>query len=294
MKIKQVCGAALAGMGVLVAMSVAHAAAYTYEATTTTRGPGMGRNGDVMRVRASVDGAQARIEFLEAGSNPIFGGGGYMVTQDGGKTLMLINTEEMTYSAFDINAMLNMAGSMMNALGGAVSMEFSDFVNEKLAEGPGEPILGYDTKHYEFRTGYTMNMRVMGFNRSSTVDTHSEFWCTDEISAEGFSAWLRPDRFRTGNAEFDELIEQQYGNIDCLPLRMRTTSGDGSGSEGSVSETEVTLLDEVSGFDASIFAVPDGYTEKPLIPVDLEMPSEESAPAEPEGGRFRLRDLLRR
>jgi hypothetical protein len=255
----------------------------------------MGRNGDVMRVRASVDGPRARIEFLEGGRNPMFSSGGYMITQDGGQTLMLVNPEEMTYSTLDLNGMLNMAGSMMNALGGAVKMEFSDFVNEKLSEGPGEPILGYDTTRYEFRTGYTMTMRVMGFNRSNTVDNHSEFWCTDEISAEGFNAWLRPDRFRTGNAEFDELIEQQYGAIDCLPLRIRTTSGDGSGDEGSVSETDVTLLEEVSGFDASVFSVPDDYTEKPLIPVDLGAAPDESAPAEPEGGgRIRLRDLLRR
>lgn len=294
MSIRFVFGGAVACVSVFVGQA-AHAAAYTYEATTTTRAAGVDASGDVMRVRASVDGPQARVEFLEAGRNPLFANGRYMITQDGGETLLLVNPGEMTYSTLDLNGMLNIAGSMMNALGGAVQMEFSDFVNEKLDEGPGEPMLGYDTTRYEFRTGYTMTMRIMGFNRSNRVDTHSEFWCTDEISAEGFKAWLRPDRFRTGNAEFDELIEQQYSGIDCLPLRVRTTSGDGSGVDDSVSETDVTLLEEVSGFDASVFTVPEGYTEKPLIPVDVQAPPEESAPAEPEGGgRIRLRDLLRR
>lgn len=303
-KIAEAGRLAAACAGLALASGTA-AAGYYYEATTTSEGEGFGRGGQVMRVHGFVDEQNARMEFAESSvAGPVFKTGSYIVTNDGGSTLRLVDPAEMQYMALDLNGLLGFAGAILNATGGAVQMEFSDFVNEQLAEGPGEELLGYDTMRYEFRTGYTMSISVLGFTRRNMVDTHLEFWCTDEIDAAGFRLWLRPDRFRTGNAEFDELIEQQYQAIDCLPLRMHsTTVTSGSGDDSTTtSVTEVTELREESGFEPAIFEVPEGYTETSLIPelsgafeapqgegaAETEPATEEAAP------RIRLRDLLRR
>jgi len=282
------------------------AAAYYFESTTTTTGDGLGRNGQVMNVRAWIDGPNAKVEFTEGDQMGFFTEGSYMLTTDGGQIIYLVNPAERTYSEMDIDQMLSMATSIMEAAGGIVKMEFSNLSNERVAEGPGEEILGYPTTRYEYRTGYTMSMGVLGFKRSMRNENQQEIWCTDDFDAdaEGFRVWLSPDRLRTGNPELDELIESQYQGLDCLPLRMRTTStttGERGREQTTSSTMEVTVLREESSIGASAFELPAGFAAVPLLP---ELPADFAAPgqAEPstedesaeERPRLRMRDLLRR
>ena len=46
--------------------------------------------------------------------------------------------------------------------------------------------------------------------RQYHVDQVQEFWSTDQLDADGFKVWLRPDRTQTGNPEFDELLEKGW------------------------------------------------------------------------------------
>jgi hypothetical protein len=145
-----------------------------------------------------------------------------------------------------------------------------------------------------------MTMKVLGMGRENRMLTENEFWCTDEIDADGFSAWLRPDRFRTGNTEIDTMIRQQYATIDCLPLRsnvVATTTGGRGRSNTSTTLTEVTALREES-VPAATFEVPAGYTATTLVP---NIPPQDSPGAEPpaadddEGRRRpRIRDIFNR
>jgi hypothetical protein len=146
-----------------------------------------------------------------------------------------------------------------------------------------------------------MNMTVMGFKRSNRTDSEQELWCTDEFDAEGFGVWLRPDRFRTGNAEMDELIKQQYQAVDCLPLRSRTTAtveGGRGRPETTVTTMEVTMITQETSIPPATFVLPEGYQETPLIPEDFALPggadSDQSDEQGAEQPRIRLRDLLRR
>jgi hypothetical protein len=179
-------------------------------------------------------------------------------------------------------------------------LSFSDFSSEKLDEGPGESILGYQTTRYKYRTGYTMSVKVLGMGRATTISNENEFWCTNDIDADGFSAWLRPDRFRTGNADIDNMIRQQYATVDCLPLRTRmvsTSSGERGGANTTTAVTEVTALREES-IPAATFALPAGFTTTSLAPdlTQLGNPgAEPPAGNGSDGGRRpRLRDLLNR
>jgi hypothetical protein len=289
-------------LGAFAATPMANAALY-FESTSNMEVDGAGAP-TVARVRGWVEGAQARIEFVSGQAMPFAASGGYMLTNDGGETVYIVNPAERTYSELDLEQLLGMANAMMQAAGGLMRMEFVDVVNEKLGEAPGGDILGYSTTHYRYRTGYTMSMAVMGFKRSTRTDTEQEFWCTDEIAAEGFKVWLSPDRYRTGNAQLDEGMRLQFQQLDCLPLRSRVASvmkperGD---ETRSMTTTEVTALREEDA-PAGSFELPSDFTATELLPQMSEMPAMpdtppaagggDSAPAE-EGRRMpRLRDLI--
>lgn len=280
-------------------------AGYYFEATTTTEASGLGRNQNVAVVHAWVNGGNARVEFQSGDATGMFREGTYLLSLEDSDIMYLVNPAEETIAEINLNEMFAIAGSIMEATGGLVQMQFSDFANEKLEEAPGEPILGYETMRYKFHTGYTMSVSVFGINRESRTTTDTEFWCTDEIDMAGFRAWLRPDRFRTGNEEIDEMISQQYGQIDCLPLRTNTTtmmsSGGGGGSDSSsTSSTEVTELREEE-IASSTFELPTDYTQTTLIP-DLSSltgaspaADDDGTGAENEGRQMpRLRDLFNR
>lgn len=271
-------------------------AAYYFEARST--GDDAGAAGTVT---GWIDAGKARIEFRDGGA-AMFEAGSYMLTTDGGATVYLVNPGERAYSQLDVEQIFQSIGTAMNAIGGLVNMEFADFTSEKLLEEPGGDVLGYPTTHYRFKTGYTMRMAMLGMRRQSRIDTDQEIWCTTAIDRRGFDLWLRPDRFRTGNADIDRLIEQQYGDVDCLPLRTRmvTTATDADGrSETTTTVTEVTVLREDTP-PSGTFDLPAGYRNEPLPTLPAGLPTsfgagdddagEESAPRR----RPRLRDLIGR
>lgn len=286
-------GATIVALLSALVSAVAQAGFY-YEATTTTSGDGANQT---MRVTGWIDGSAARVEFIDGGGRAgLFQEGSYLVTRDAGSTVYLVNPAERSYSPIDLDAIFGFAGAMLDVAGGTVQMEFKDLVNEKLGEEPGESLLGYATTRYEFHTAYTMSVSVLGFGRSTTFDSNVEVWCTDEIDAEGFRVWLQPNRFRTGNADFDGLIEQLYQGIDCLPLRtVASTTNTGSGRDTtSTSETLVTTLRE-EAVDVAVFDLPADFTEVSFLP-QITIPPQGDAGSDDSGGRERprLRDLLRR
>jgi len=260
-------------MGALVFPSLATAGHY-YEATTTSD-TGQKKKQDVMKVRAWVEDSNAKVEFLTGEKNGIFAPGSYLVTTDGGETVYLVNPKEETYGAFDLEAMMATMGQVMNMMsqtGGMMKMEFADVSSEMLSEEAGGKVLGYDTTHYRWRTGYTLRMKMMGFKQENRTDSIQDIWSTDSLDAEGFGVWLRPDRaLRTGNEEFDKLISSQASTVRGFPLKMvnvSTMTGKKGKSRQMTSTTEVTELREES-VPATTFTWPDTYTEVEIIP---EMP----------------------
>jgi hypothetical protein len=245
-------------------------AGHYYETTTTADDYQSGEeNGtqSVSRTRAWIDGPKAKIEFLDGDESGFLKKGSYLVTTDGGETLYLVNPQDKTYSVFDLEAMLAMAGNMMNAMGGMVQLEFSDFKNEKLLEQSGESILGLPTTHYRYDTGYTMSISVMGMNRDNRTEMLQDMWCTEEIDSKGFYVWLRPDKFRTGNSEFDKLIKNEMGKVKGFPLKTTTTSKvvGMAGEEMTMTSTmEVTALREET-VPNSLYVIPDDYEETQMM-----------------------------
>lgn len=269
----------LAATCVLFTATLASGGHY-YESVTEHNMAGK-RKGDVQKVKAWVEGDKARIEFASGEKKGFFADGNYMVTTDAGDNVFLINPKDETYAPFNLDEMMATVGQMMNMMeemGDMVKIEITDSTSEKLLEEPGESILGHATTHYRYKSGYTMKMNMMGMKRQNRNDTLMDIWSTEVLDARGFGVWLRPDRqMKTGNEGLDEMMAQQFGQMQGFPLKMAmemtSTNKKGKG-QTSTTNMEVTVLREESVPDSQ-FTWPDHYTETEVIP-DVEQAMEDA------------------
>ncbi len=257
--------AALALFAALVAAPAAHAGLH-YKADTTTT-PENGK-AQATKVEAWVDGPRAKVEFVES-DQPMLEANDYLLTQDGGKTLYLVNPGEKTYAKWDLEGMLAMFGSVMEGMKGLVNLDFSDPQVEKLAQEDGGSLLGYPTTHYQYRTSYTIKIKVLGMHRENSVETVQDLWTTDSFGDAGLGVWLRNEPPATGNEQIDKLISSQMSQIQGFPLKTRavskTTGQKGKRETTTTQETVVTQL-ETTGVPDTTFEIPKGYTETQMMP----------------------------
>ena len=258
-------------VAVLLLAALPLSAGYHYQAVTTTEGDG--GMGDLV-VEGWVSGDRAKVLFKEAKSDqPFLGKGSYLLTRDGGSTVYLVNPEKRTYSEWDMGAMVQSLGAMMEALGGLATIELSDPEVTKLSEEPGPTMLGMPTRHLKFRTSYSISVRVMGMGSTMHHVDEEEIWVTETLEDAAFRVWLQGGLARTGHEELDRLIRAQIGKVDGVPLKyvsVSTITDERSGRPQTTrTATEVTKLERTSVPD-STFELPQGYEQTPLLP---EMPN---------------------
>ena len=220
-----------------------------------------------MIVKSTVDGENGKFIFEECTGSPLAATGNYLVTTDGGKTIYNVDPVKKTYSPFNLDEMLKLAGSMMNMAQGMVKMEFSDPVIEILEEKAGEEMQGLPTSFRKIRTTYEMQMKIIGMTRLMDIETVEESWTTNKLGDTAFGAWLRTDPAPTGNEDLDRLISTQMKEMKGYPLKMvqATTTTTWNKQKTKVKEksttqnqTVVTHL-EKKNIDASSFKIPDDY-----------------------------------
>jgi len=256
---------AIIALALAVALAAPASAGIHYTAVTTTQ-DAAGKSGKI-DVEGWVDGEKAKVAF-KSSDNPAARSGTYLVTRDGGKTLYLVDPEEKTYAEWDLEALLGLAGTVLQGMGPLLKFEFSDPKVEKLAEEDGGSLLGMPTRHARFRTSYTMKMRVFGIGNSADTVSEQDVWTTTRLQDPGLGVWLRSDPPRTGNAEFDKLIAASREKVSGFPLKMVTvnTSTQKKGRQSiSRSTMEVTKL-ENQAVAGSTFEIPSGYQETQMLP----------------------------
>ena len=233
--------------------SPAHAG-MRYTIRNTFDGAGRGGPGN-STVQMTTDGQKARIAFTQG--SPV-GKGGYLVTQDGARTLTLVSPEDKTYMSWDMNAMMGMVGAMSAMM----KMEVTDPKIEKLLDEPGPAILGYPTRHYKFRTAYAMSMTVMGFSSSTSVVREEESWTTTQLDTAALGHWIKQAP-KTLNDSLDKLIRAEMDQMQGMPLKMLAvqTTTDNNGKVQTIKTvTEVTEIQELTPEPAA-FEIPAGYRE---------------------------------
>jgi len=244
---------------VLVLLAALPAAAgIRYTAVTTSQGDG-GRQST--SVQGWVDGGKAKVVFSQSGT-PGLKDGSYILTQDGGKTLFLVDPKEKTYAEWDLDAMLQLAGSMMQSIQPLVNLEIDNVKVEPLGEDAGPTLHGLATTHRKYRTEYDMRIRVLGMKRANHVENVNEVWSTEDLNDIGLGIWLRSAP-TTGFEDVDKLVKAEMSQAKGFPLKSVTTSTT-TGKKGkqstSTTTMEVTELDRGASIPASTFEIPADYT----------------------------------
>ena len=241
-----------------------------YKSRTHQEGKGASKQMD-MTVEGWVDGDNAKIVFTES-RNDLMGKGSYLLTTDGGKVLYLVDPEEKTYTEWDLNAMMNMAGAALESMGGMFQMEFSDPEVEKLLEESGGTIVGLPTTHYRYRTAYTMDMKIMGMKRSQAVETVQDIWSTEELADPALGVWLKREPPTMGNTGLEKVIEAEMSKMKGFPLKTideSISTGQKGKQQVTKTTTEVFELDQTS-ISPDIFEIPAGYERREMDLGNLE------------------------
>jgi len=222
-----------------------------------------------MIVRSMVDGNNGKFIFEEASGSPMTTTGNYLITNNGGETIYMVDPVNKTYSQFDVKSLMQVAGSMMNMVQGVVKMEFTDPEVKILEERAGEKVEGMPTKYRKSNTTYEMRIKVLGMKKVMDVEIVEESWTTKAFSDMAFSAWLTNDPAPTGNEDLDRVILASVKQIDGYPLKMiqtnTTTTWNKKKTKVKDKSTTRTLTVVTNlkneKVDASQFKIPETYVQ---------------------------------
>ncbi|HEX2251835.1 MAG TPA: DUF4412 domain-containing protein [Thermoanaerobaculia bacterium] len=230
-----------------------------YRAETRVEGDGQKQR---TVVEGWVEGGKAKILFHEA-DTPVTRQGTYLLTSDGGETLYLVDPEEKTYTEWDLEALLQTFGAVMESMGPMLNLRIDNVEVARLGQEDGPAMHGLPTTHTTYRTEYDMTIKVMGMSRANHVESTQEVWSTTALDAAGLGVWLR-NVPTTGFEDLDELVAAEMGQVQGFPLKAVTTAvttgQKGKRSTTSTTTMEVTSLDTSASIPDSTFALPEGYT----------------------------------
>lgn len=221
-----------------------------------------------MQVQAWMDGDSGKVEFVKSDSD-VTPKDSYLLSNDGGKTVYLVNPNKKTYSLWDMDAMFVTLSELTKDAEGVIDIMFKDAEAEDLGTEPGGQILGVNTTKKTWRTAYSMEMKVVFMEKKQYADTRIEAWMTNDISLPALnSMWFAVTPPTTGNSDLDYVLTESTKRVDGTPLKVvqNTTISKkkkGRGKSEKITMEIVALREEP--VDPAMFAMPVGYNEVPLI-----------------------------
>ena len=279
-------------LGTVLALCLAVPAVAGIVFTQEIRGEGEAAEFQNMTMRTSIDTGGARMEILASG-NPILGAGSYMLIQPDADAMLLVNPKEKTYASLDFGAMMGSMAQVMGSDPNAESRKVADPIVEKFLEEDGGTILGRPTRHFRWRTRYTLTMSPgMGMDMAIATDQTEDVWVADLAidpklmrSFEGMGAGAALP------ADLQKIVDAAKQTQTGFPLKRivvatSKTEMTGSGmmakmmaksmakqndAEPTKTTFEVTELSEEK-VPAAAFSIPPGYTETELMAPGMKTP----------------------
>jgi hypothetical protein len=236
--------------------------------------------------RVQIEGADARIEFLNAAANPMLGAGAYMLVRGAPlKGLFIVNPEKRTYTKFDPEGLAQAVapGAAANE-GAGMQMKVADVKSEKLLEEPGGEMQGLATMHYRYRKSYTMTMEMASMKVVTAHEIVEDVWQTTEIDlGGGFGKAMRKMSGAGVFAEIEKLSDADRERTAGFALKRITVDhsipqGKGmmarmmGGKEETITTTTEVLELTRASIPASTFAIPAGFTETQLMQPGAQAP----------------------
>jgi len=209
-------------------------------------------------VTGRVDGPRARIE-IDKSRNPLLPQGSILLTQDGGKTFLLVDSARKTSAAWTPP---ERAGGSAAARS-IVRVQFEDPDVRKIAESAGEKLSGHSTKYFKFQVSYVTAVDVMGSVQKTAMNRVEELWTAPDLTEPGFAAWLRKDSATTGNEALDRRIAAALLGAPGTPLKRATTTTwkDSSGKDQTVKTTITVSELKKDAPPPELFRPPPGFRD---------------------------------
>lgn len=227
--------------------------AYKFESVTT------GVRESTISGSAAAEGTSFRMN-VKQGDGFTFNDGSFVISRDGGKTLLVADPSTKTYYELALADATGSAAAMFKQLG---------FLNFKISDpkvttrdlGRGGVIEGFPTHRTRVNSAYTMSINAMGTPMKIGVQMLTESWSTDMISAE-LTNFLQKQSITTGIAEVDKLIAAQSASAKGFPLK-QVTAFKMTQNGRDVTSTTTTTIHGVAkkAFAETEFALPAGYTK---------------------------------
>ena len=209
--------------------------------------------------KVSVDGQRMRVDIAK-GDKMMFKDNSIVLSNDGGKTMMVFDPSAKTYYELHLQDVIGSATSMLGNLPG-VKISFDNPHVAVKDAGDGGAIEGFPTHKCVLDASYDINVDAMGQKMTTHTAMNTESWTTDQLSSE-FSTFLQARGLRTGIPAIDSLIEAQTTAMKGMPLKQVSTITINQGGSDMKMVTTSTVTNIVrTSIDASRFAMPAGYTK---------------------------------
>lgn len=247
-----------------VVLTIHASAAVLYDFKQTSRSAARDGTPVVVEGRGVIDGDRSRVDFTGGNGYRI---GSYIITRDGADDVLMVDPRSKSYAAVDLSSLADRIAS------GQIEITNLKTKVELLKDHP--MVSGFPTDHYRIETSYEITWKGGPLPLTQSVATVVEKWTTTAFG-DVAGSFVDDSVFRTGNAEFDELLSAELGKVKGLPLRQVTrvtTSGTGNLARPSANlgvapsrvQTNEMLLSNIrmETVPAAYFEVPAGF-----LPVD--------------------------
>ncbi len=210
--------------------------------------------------KVAVDGLHLRMD-VATGDNLLFKNNSIVLSNDGGKTMTVLDPSSKDYYQLRLDEVLGSATSILRNLPGLVKVSFDNPHVAVRDAGDGGTLEGFPTHKYVLDASYDIAINMNGQKMTSHTTMNTESWTTDQLSSE-FATFLQMRGLRTGVEALDTLIEAQSSGIKGLPLKqVSTIRVNQGGTDMTMVTTSLVTNVERKPIDASQFAMPAGYTK---------------------------------
>lgn len=232
-------------------------AGLTYKAESETTGL---RNATIIGT-VSVDGTHMRMDVAQ-GDNMIFKDNAIVLSNDGGRTMSILDPSTKTYYDLQLEDLLGSATTMLSKMGDMVKVSFENPHVSVRDGGDGGRVESYPTRKFVLDASYDMDIDALGQKIVSHMTMNTETWTTSEFSAD-MSSFIQMRGMRTGIDAIDKLIEAQSTTMKGFPLKQVSTIKVSQGGGGDMTMTTTSSVTGIQrkNIDASTFVMPTGYTK---------------------------------
>jgi hypothetical protein len=238
-----------------VAVSAHAGLTYNFQSVTT------GMRDSTIAGTAIADQGKMRLD-LTRGDGAVLRDNAIVLSVNGGRALRIADPTAKTYYDVDLEQLLGGVSSLVQQLGGLVTISVRNVKVNTRDAGDAGTIEGYPTRRVLVDSDYDLVLDAFGQKTTIHVTTNVQSWVTAALPAEMTSVFQLSGA-KSGIADIDKLVQTQMGSINGFPLKQITTF---HAAQGGTEMTSTTTTTTVSGIqkkdvEASRFETPAGYAK---------------------------------